>query len=388
VNRKGIISAPFNAWAVKNSTIIALLVVPIAVNSPLLLLSSVAVAQSSARIPVYEITTRDVMFSVEGVKGGEGSGYGGKYSLEDIKNLNQTCPNEVAIFVHGWHVNEDEARERLDRVKMVLENQSSLDNRSHNISLIGLSWHSDTEWLAAQFIAKWNGPFVADFITKLMDDCKESQPNKDMKIRLIGHSLGARVILSTLDSLHKNPIWNMSNFTIASVHLMGAAVDNEEVSMDPRDISDDKTNWGSPKSDYGEAIHEEVVDFYNLYSPKDNVLEPLDAPYFGIYPSFEGDQALGQSGKQTTFLTNITTPQNYKEVNVESQIPENSGINMTDADGDGVCDFGLLNFTAGVCHADIGDNHGGYIGFRDPNNSSLADDGAMDVVVGNWTASA
>ena len=378
MKRKRPVSVISNAWAVKNLTITGLLVVSIIVNFPLLLLSSsVAVAQSSTTtIPVYEITTRDVMFSVEGVKGGNGSGYDDKYPLGDVQNLNRTCYNETAIFVHGWHVNETEAKERFDRVKMALENQK------YSIPLIGFSWHSDTEWLAAQFIAKWNGPLLADFIVKLMDDCKRSQPEKDIKIRLIGHSLGARVILSALDSLHKNATWNERNFKIASVHLMGAAVDNEEVSMDPRDISDDKTNWGSPKSDYGEAIQEEVVDFYNLYSAKDNVLEPYPAPYFGIYPSFEGDQALGQSGKQT-FLTAITTPKNYTEANVESQIPENSGINMTDADGDHVCDFGL-NFT-GICHADKGDNHAGYIGFRDPvNRSSLADDGAMNIVVRDW----
>jgi hypothetical protein len=148
-----------------------------------------------------------------------------------------------------------------------------------------------------------------------------------------------------LDPLWRNATtaWNEGNFKIASVHLLGAAVDNEEVSMSPRDISDDKTNWGTPKSDYGEAIQEEVVDFYNLYSPKDNALEPYPAPYFGIYPSFEGDQALGQSGKQTK-LTAITLPENYNETNVESQLPENcsienSDINMTDADGDGDCDL-------------------------------------------------
>ena len=31
---------------------------------------------------------------------------------------------------------------------------------------------------------------------------------------------------------------------------MAAAVDNEEVSMNPKDVLDDKTNWGSPKSFY------------------------------------------------------------------------------------------------------------------------------------------
>jgi pimeloyl-ACP methyl ester carboxylesterase len=387
MNRKRTVSAPSNARAVKSLTITALLVVSIIINFPLLSsASSVAVAQSSssATIPIYEISTRDVLFIFQGVKGGEGNGYGDKYPLGNIKNLTDTCPNEIAIFVHGWGADEKEARERFDRVKMALENQD------YTIPLVGLSWNSDTEWLAAQFIAAWNGPLLADFITKLMDDCKrKNQPGEeDMKIRLIGHSLGARVILSTLDSLNKNPTWNKNNSKIASVHLMGAAVDNEEVSMNPRDILDDRTNWGSPKSGYGEAIQEEVVRFYNFYSPEDNVLEPHENgnPALQIYPTFEGDLALGQSGNQT-LLTTITLPNNYADINVQSQIPKNSSTNMIDADGNRECDFGLLNFTTGVCSADIGDNHAGYIGFRDPNNnSSLTDDGAIDLVVGNWTA--
>ena len=40
----------------------------------------------------------------------------------DIRNLSNTCPEEVAIFIHGWGLNETEApKERLDRVKMSLE---------------------------------------------------------------------------------------------------------------------------------------------------------------------------------------------------------------------------------------------------------------------------
>lgn len=49
------------------------------------------------------------------------------------------------------------------------------------------------------------------------------------------------MVLSSLDSLYKNAIWNNNNYTISSVHLMGAAVDDEEVSNNPRDILDDLT---------------------------------------------------------------------------------------------------------------------------------------------------
>jgi hypothetical protein len=49
------------------------------------------------------------------------------------------------------------------------------------------------------------------------------------------------MILSALQSLHADPVWNNStnNFKVASVHLMGAAVDDSEVSKDPSDVSND-----------------------------------------------------------------------------------------------------------------------------------------------------
>ena len=96
----------------------------------------------------------------------------------------------------------------------------SLENNTYtNISLVGFSWPSDTAWIGAKFIAKENGPKLADFILGLKKMCKED--GKDVKIRLVGHSLGARVILSSLDSLNKNPVWKSKGFKIESVHLLG-----------------------------------------------------------------------------------------------------------------------------------------------------------------------
>jgi hypothetical protein len=75
-----------------------------------------------------------------------------------------------------------------------------------------------------------------------MDNCKlPQQTNGNISIRIAGHSLVAMVVLSSLDSLYKNAIWKNNNYTISSVHLMGAAVDDEEVSNNWRDILDDLT---------------------------------------------------------------------------------------------------------------------------------------------------
>jgi pimeloyl-ACP methyl ester carboxylesterase len=349
-------------------------------------------ATTATEIPTYMISTRGIL-NYEGI---EGPAYG-NYSFLNITNLFESCPHEIIIFVHGWNIDEDKSKERLDRVKMSLEH-----NNYYNISLIGFSWGSDTEWHAAKSIAKWNGPRLADFILDLSDNCKH-QYNKDVKVRIIGHSLGARVILSSLDTLNKTATANNSNFKIASVHLLGAAVDDEEISKNPQDILDDLTNWGTLKSDYGIAIEEEVIKFYNLFNPQDNVFEPnLEYPFspVQIYPSFEGDLALGYKG---SLLPAAKLPNNHISINVQDEIKNISDADAIEGEDLGLCDstnilfyckvknegwdYGLCNFITMFClePPNIGDNHAGYIGFRNRTDTNLlANDGAMNVVVSNW----
>ncbi len=343
---------------------------------------------TATEIPTYMISTRGIL-NYEGI---EGPAYG-NYSFLNITNLFESCPPEVIIFVHGWGNDETEAKERLDRVRL------SLEKNNYAYPLVGLSWDSNNLWEPAKWIAKESGPKLAQFILDLKEKCQ------DIKVGLVAHSLGARVVLSSLDSLHKNSTWNNNNFTLASVHLMAATVDDEEASKDPSDISADSTNAYSMKSAYGEAIEEEVNRFYNLRNPEDNVLEmypfrPFDLAY-KIYPFFEGDLALGQNGYQK--LPNITLPENYVEVNVKNNITDIHDADGIEGDDLGLCneqlnvytfcqikeqgwDFGLCN-AIGFCRVDIGDNHAGYIGFRNLTNTSLiADDGAIDVVMSHWNS--
>ncbi|MDF2768094.1 MAG: hypothetical protein K0S91_929 [Nitrososphaeraceae archaeon] len=348
-----------------------------------------------ATIPTYMITTRDGSDRPRGVQEFD---YNGR-PLGNINQLKTDCPAEVAIFVHGWHNDQYEAKERLDRVRM------SLEHNNYIIPLIGLSWNSDIQWDNAKLIAKQNGPKLAYFIVDYINTCKH-QYDKNVDVRLIAHSLGARVILSTLDSLNKNTTWKNNGFKIASVHLMGAAIDNEEVSKNPFDVTGNST----VKSAYGKAIEEEVIRFYNLYNPEDDMLEPL--PFYPpnslyeIYPFFEEDSALGQAGRQHTThdVDKVSTPP-YYDINVQNQIEAGQ-----DADGIEdvhlvfcglvICDetiiedwdfglclayyyFGILNED---CRVGIGDNHGGYIGFRNniANRNVREYDGAMDEVVQHW----
>ena len=75
----------------------------------------------------------------------------------------------------------------------------------------------------------------------------------------------------------------------------------------------------------------------------------------------------------------LNVPSNYHETNVVYEIPP-----FSDADGDGNIE---------ECFEDInpvkvwGDNHCGYIGFRNSTTGSFLDDGVMSIVVRDWIKS-
>jgi hypothetical protein len=309
----------------------------------------------------------------------------------DFQRMGCSQEQEVVIYVHGVWTTKDKtdevAKQMFENVPEIVDRvRLSLESLAYRFPIIGFSWDSDTKisssgWHYAKIIAKENGPKLAQFILDLKESCPQ------IGIRLIAHSLGAMVVLSTLDILHSNQIWNDNNFAIASVHLMGAAVDNEEISRNPSDTGD------SPNDDaivYGQAIEEEVAHFYNLYNPEDDALEPgyFNSWYFDCYfnyseyqpiyyPCFEQDFALGQGGMQTT-ISDVDIPQNYVDIPVGQEI-----LNIIDADADGACDLSYRNFWlpyGWVCTiTQMGDNHLGYIGFR--SIESLGDYGAMDIVL-------
>jgi hypothetical protein len=119
-----------------------------------------------------------------------------------------------------------------------------------------------------------------------------------------------------------------------------------------------------------------------MYNPEDDVLEEkwwtLEWNEPEYYPSFEGGNlAIGQKP-----LNEVSPgmPSNYVNINIMDQI-----IYAKNADNDSDrCD---LQDTSGVCTINGGgDNHLGYIGFRNSDNS-LMDNGAIDKVFNTWNFS-
>ena len=80
---------------------------------------------------------------------------------------------------------------------------------------MGFRYNNDKAWEVAKDIAKSNGLKLAQFILDFKKDCPQTD------VRLIAHSLGSRIVLSSLDALNENQEWNNNkNFAIASVHLL------------------------------------------------------------------------------------------------------------------------------------------------------------------------
>lgn len=210
--------------------------------------------------------------------------------IGDIPGLyTDESPDEIVIFVHGWNNNEVDAMNNFETLK------ESLKVNGYNYPLIGYTWDSETtspddtvflDFDDAKIISELNGPMLAQFIM----DYKCDNPSTD--VRLIGHSMGTRVILNAIDTLDKNN--NCGK--LASVHFIGSAVDNEEVGM----------------ADFGGAIQSQVVQLYNKYSFEDSSLS-------GWYYAEEGDQALGENGVEC----GIALPTNYSEQDVTTQVGSN-----------------------------------------------------------------
>jgi len=301
-------------------------------------------------------------------------------SVLSILNI-KDCPGELAIYVHGIWASDLQAEEQSDRVSL------SLRDLNYGIPLIGFSWDSNTAfsldnatlsyhgWMIAKKIANENGPILGKFISDYKTECPED------KIRIIAHSLGSRVTLSALQWIHENiKDQNNNNVSreITSVHLMGAAVNNDQISTNPNDC----ISYTPYLPCSGVAIQSEVGYFSNLFNPEDNTLAGEINPFCWIcglvkspYELSEGHNALGAYGAAST----IGVPSNFDETDVSNLI-----IVDTDSNKDGECD--ILYPVTHICTiSKNGDNYMGYIGYRDDiDRQTVYDSGAIKQIVNDW----
>jgi hypothetical protein len=312
---------------IKTSSVIIPILLTVIALSLIMLIPTTAAAYTNyisdkKLSPIYEVNTRikEIPFYVPA------------FVNFTLTKFGSGCPEKIAIYIHGYNRDDAEAKEEFNRI------QTSLNYNNYRVPLVGFSWDSKVLWEIAKTNAKENGPKLAQYIVDFNNKC----PNT--KIHLIAHSLGAAVVDSALVILDKNSNWNSK---IASIHLLGAAINNKLIANNTL---------------LGNATDNVVDKFYNLYNHEDYGLK--------VNQLTEFHQPLGLLGAPTG-----TVHPNYIEKNVAYEIPP-----FSDADGDGNVE---------ECFEDInpvkvwGDNHCGYIGFRQPFSNSLLDDGAIDIVVNN-----
>ncbi len=268
----------------------------------------------------------------------------GTHPYLGLKSKLDSCPAEAVILIHGWDSNIIRAVEDFDRASM------SIDSNNYDISTIGFLWNTATkslssmkdQWVAVKVNADRAGHNLAKFLVDYKIKCE------DTTVRIVAHSVGARVVASAISDLEKNEIWTSNDYEIKSIHLLGAAIDS---------------NTPNKLLPFGKFVQKHVGTFNNLYNPSDNGI--------GIpYVISDGHNALGYTGIEE----DVGKPTNYRDTNVVDEI-----LAIKDANGDGICD----ETTCDLIGITKGQNHLGYWGFVDAGKHFL-NDGAMNIVVADW----
>lgn len=203
-----------------------------------------------------------------------------------------SAPDEMTIFVHGW----------MEKLSGTAKGQAyvaseALTGQGYSHPVVGYKHDSnDPRWGEAKDTAEAEGADLADWLDSYMD----AHPETD--IRLVCHSLGARVSLKCLDVLRQR------GKEVRSLSLLGAAVDSESVAEGGR---------------WYEAASHGASYVYNFYSYDDGVLayiyeigDTLDDIDWDFDFDVEQQEALGAEGADGE------TPVNYTELDVTDSVSD------------------------------------------------------------------
>lgn len=196
-------------------------------------------------------------------------------TVGDVPGYGSAAPDEILVSVHGWRVAPEDAPDHFATVKR------SLRDNGYDHPVIGFSYDSDTStdnWWPTTDIAERNGKKLANFLT-------DYRAQTGARIRLVGHSMGGRVVPATLRALNG---LGKSDF-VESATLLGAATDNDAVAVG---------------GEYGDDIAAAAKSVDNYWKSDDSVLN-------WAYSTGEFDSAVGEEGCEGT------PPANYDDHNVD-----------------------------------------------------------------------
>ncbi len=174
-----------------------------------------------------------------------------EYETRGVPGMEGDASDEVALFVHGWLIDDADADTTFGIVR------DTLRAVSYDAPLVGFEWDADQvywfdDWYPSVEIARRNGGKLARFLA----DFRRANP--DTAVRVIGHSLGTAVVLAALESLaaddHPTGDWDG---VVESVTLLGAALDDEA----PTAVGE-----------YGEAVETRADEIDNFHTTADERL--------------------------------------------------------------------------------------------------------------------
>ncbi|WP_246982822.1 alpha/beta hydrolase [Halorientalis marina] len=186
-----------------------------------------------------------------------------------------SSPDELVVFVHGFQRTPAEARRDFSDVT------AALRANGYEQPVVGFSWDSDwgeDQWDDARTIADRNADKLGTFIR----DYTDASPDTD--VRLVGYCLAAKTLAETLEFFYDRGY----DTTVTSTAPLGGAIDDDEVATD---------------GEYGSPIAEHTGTFRNYYWPDDDDFE-------WDYRWAEFDTPVGTAGCEGT------APGNYEDIEV------------------------------------------------------------------------
>ena len=213
------------------------------------------------------------------------------YFLYPKKSFDRLAPKkEITIMIHGLRNDKKAA------VSKFMIAKRRLQQLGYKHPIVGFSYDSNTKGAylkkhelkalrIGELIARKNGRNLSQFIV----DFKKQNPQ--IKIRLIGHSLGSSVIISTVQNLAQE---KKNKNIVESIHFFGASIPNDSI---------------NPKK-FGKKLQKIVKSkIINYFSPWDEVLQYANDKYKIINPL----GLYGSTGKTILKYSQIKLkPKNHK----------------------------------------------------------------------------
>jgi predicted alpha/beta hydrolase family esterase len=189
--------------------------------------------------------------------------------------------DEICVYAHGWMGNE----ESHDQTYAL---ERALQEEEYDETMVAARWDSDTpNFWGAESNADEAGVRLGRWLRA------EYEGDSSTTIRLVGHSLGGRLLLNTLDELEGDVV-------VDTASLLGAAVEDDSVCEDGR---------------FADGIRESAAEVYSYHSREDDTVCYL-------YEFSTVESGLGCAGADCGgWFSDGATPDNYTDVDVTDSVP-------------------------------------------------------------------